>query len=651
MSPDGSFIAFVVSDSYKEEGAARPKSNVWLASTQTDSVFQFSRGPSVDLLPRWSPDGKKLAFLSDRGQDDNLQVYVLPIGGGEARQLTDVKGEIIQIQWSKSGDSIASLIYDQETNEARSRFEKSGGAAEFEKYHRFARIHIINAETGSDEIVTTGDYHVWEFDWSPDGKSFAAIIADEPYEWSWHIAKLAIISLEDPRPRVIHVPTPRQLGRALWSPDGSFIYFISAIWSDRGLIAGDLFRIGVLGSEREVVNLSKDQLGSVHYFDWMSADELMVLSVDWAKTKFTTLETSKEILSPVYEGEVALGDSWQPRFSLAKNNASAIAVIKEDLYSPQELFRGDRGATRQIEWKKMTDLNKGLAQYSKIRAESIQWESFDGLKIQGFLYLPSEQKVTGFPLVVREHGGPSLAYGYKFDMEARYFASKGYAVLLPNPRGSAGRGVRFLEMNRGNIDGDDFKDIVAGVDYCVSRGTADPGNLFVYGGSYGGYLVAWTVTHTDRFNAAVMDYGISNLLSCHGGEWNTYWEIFQFNIDPYRTRHLYEKKSPLYFVEQARTPTLIIHGKEDPCVPVAQGYEFFRALKELGIETELVIYPREGHGWMEKKHKIDAWQRHLAWFDRHRDRKPSESTTSFQPEGGRDEIKGISLAGNGRRKG
>ena len=616
ISPSGSRIAFVVSDNFKEENTARPKSNVWIADARNDSVFQFSRGSSADFLPRWSPDEEKLAFLSDREGNGYVQLYVLPFDGGEARRLTNVKSEISQIQWSKDGMRLACLIYDQESDETKSRFEKSGGATEFEKHHRFARIHLINAKTGSDEVVTTGNYHIWEFDWSHDEKSFAAIVADEPYEWSWHISKLAVIPVGDSRPRIVYDPRPRQLGRVLWSPDGDFIYFISATWSDRGLIAGDLFRVRSSGSELKAANVSEDRLGSVHYFDWLPSNELMVLSVDHTKTKFTRFEPSKETWSVLYEGDVALGDLWQPRFSLTRGASGAIAVVREDLQSPLELYRGDLGSDGQIVWKKMTSLNGGLAGYPT-RTELVQWESFDGLKIQGFLYLPDKKRDGGFPLIVREHGGPSLAYGHKYEMEARYFASHGYATLLPNPRGSAGRGVRFLEMNRGNIEGDDFKDIMTGVEYCLSRGIADPKNLFVYGGSYGGYLVAWTVTHSDRFNAAVMDFGISNLLSCHGGEWNTYWEVFQFDIDPYRTRDLYEKKSPLYFVEKARTPTLIIHGKEDPCVPVAQSYEFFRALKELGIETELVVYPREGHGWMEKKHKIDAWQRHLAWFDGH----------------------------------
>jgi prolyl oligopeptidase len=270
-----------------------------------------------------------------------------------------------------------------------------------------------------------------------------------------------------------------------------------------------------------------------------------------------------------------------------------------------------------ISWKQLTDLNEPLKKHSNICAEMVEWKSFDGLSIQGFLYRPPRQGSEPLPLIVRPHGGPSLGYGCRFEMEARYYASHGYAVLLPNPRGSMGRGVKFLEMNRGNIEGKDFKDIMAGVDYCIEQQWADPKNLFVYGGSYGGYLVAWTVSQTQRFNAAVMDYGICNLLSCHGGEWNSYWEVFQFDIDPYNQSDLFDKKSPIYYARNVKTPTLIIHGKEDPCVPVEQAHEFFRALKELGIQTELVVYPREGHGYQERAHMIDSFQRHLNWFNEH----------------------------------
>ena len=629
ISPDGSLVALVVADNFKEEGAARPHSNIWIVETATGATRQFSSGPRTDYMPRWSPDGSSLAFLSDRSESSKFHVYLLPRSGGEARQLTSsgAVGEILQIDWSRSGDKLAILMYDGESREDKDRKDRSGGAIEFEKHHKYARIYVIDAKTGSIEWRSTGNYHIWEFSWSPDEKRFAALVADEPYEWSWHISSLAVIDREarDEKPRILYTPRPKQLAQLLWSRDGATIFFISAIWSDRGLVAGDLYRISAAGGPPPV-NITNDKLGSVHFYTHGKSgdEELVVLSVDWAKTKFTSVQIRDSKFRTLYEGEVALSDWYQPEFSISHTSSrSLIAGVGEDLFSPQEAWIGKIEETEgpRIEWKRVTEFNANLKDTfsKKFDARSIQWKSSeDGLDIQGFLYRPADAMEEKLPLIVNEHGGPSLGYGYRFAIEARYYASHGYAVLLPNPRGSAGRGVRFLESNRGNIDGKDFKDIMSGVDYCEAQGWVEPNNEFVYGGSYGGYLVAWTLTHTNRFNAAVMDFGIANLLSCHGTEWNTYWEMYQFDIDPYKQMDLFEKKSPISYVTSAKTPTLIIHGKEDLCVPVSQGHEFFRALKELGVETELVIYPREGHGWVERKHKVDAWQRHLDWFEKHK---------------------------------
>ncbi len=529
----------------------------------------------------------------------------------------------MQIEWSRTDNKIAFLMYDPETDEDRKRFEESGGAIEYEKRHKFARIYVMDVSTKKIEWQSSGNYHVWEFAWSPDEKSFAAVVADEPYEWSWHISSLAIISGDNRD--VIYTPRPRQIARIMWSPDGSEVYFISAIWSDRGLVAGDLYRAPATGGQQPV-NLTNDSLGSVHCYNWYSNEELMIVSVSWARTKFTIFNTVSRKFSDLYEGDIGLVDIFQPKFSISSSDQGrrTIAVVRENLHSPVEVWSGEVDPLKdKILWKKLSDFNKDLKEkYTSMRVDLLEWDSFDGLKIQGFLCLPPGVDKNNLrkklPLIVNEHGGPSMGYGHRFSMESRYYASQGYAVLLPNPRGSAGRGVKFLELNRGNIDGDDFKDIMSGVDYCESRGWIDSANEFVFGGSYGGYLVAWSVTHTNRFNAAVMDFGIPNLLSCHGAEWNTYWEVFGFDIDPYKQRDLFEKKSAIYYVENAKTPTLIVHGREDPCVPLTQGHELFRALKELGVETEFVIYPREGHGWIERKHRIDSWRRHLDWFEKHK---------------------------------
>ena len=619
ISSNGNSIAFVVGDCFKEK-IGKAKSNIWLADVGSGTLRQFTRGAGTDNFPRWSPDGTKLAFLSDRSENRLVQVYLIDREGGEALQLTDIRGEITDFAWSPSGKEIAFLMYDPETEEDRVRMEKSGGAIEFEKFHKFCRIWTVHIQNKSLRKVTE-DHQVWEFCWCPDGSCFAATVADEPYEWSWHIARLAVIPINTGEPRVLYDAKPKQLGGLLWSQDGRSIYFLSATLSDRPLVGGDLFRISASGSERKPTNLTNDNLGSVHYAKWNATDRLIVLSVNNAKTIFTLVNLSgpKQVeFTTLYEGEVGviggLLFTSQPMFSCADNGL--IAIVREDLYSPQEIWYG-KMSEASIFWKQLTDFNKPLKKYSNICAEMVEWKSFDGLNIQGFLYYPPRQQNEPLPLVVHEHGGPSFGYGCRFEMEARYYASHGYAVLLPNPRGSMGRGVKFLEMNRGNIEGKDFKDIMAGVDYCIEQQWADPKNLFVYGGSYGGYLVAWTVSQTQRFNAAVMDFGICNLLSCHGGEWNTYWEVFQFDIDPYNQSDLFNKKSPIYYARNVKTPTLIIHGKEDPCVPVEQGHEFFRALKELGIQTELIVYPREGHGYQERVHMIDSFQRHLNWFNEH----------------------------------
>jgi dipeptidyl aminopeptidase/acylaminoacyl peptidase len=635
ISPDGNSVAFTVGEAFKEEGRSMSKSNIWIADVETGSVRQLTTGSSTDYIPRWSPNGNALAFLSDRVENGKFQLYILPLDGGEAIQLTNVtgevtrlavspsgmsRGEITRFVWSPSGKSIAFLMYDSETPEDSARKEESGGALEFEEQHKFGRIWTVETKSKETKKITK-DYHVWEFDWSPDERNFVALIADEPYEWSWHIARIVIIPVETGDPKEIYSKWSKQFGGLTWSSDGNFVFFISATISDRPLIGGDLFRLD-LNAHSEPVNLTRDRFGSVHGFHVVSNDKLLTYSINMTKSLFCLLNASSgqnegkyDILS---ETETALARAG-PRFSVDKIGEH-VAMVREEVGAPPEVWCADI-ENDGFKWKQLTHLNDLLLQYGEVEGELLEWTSFDGLKIQGLAYYPSGVKREKLPLIVRAHGGPSACYGYRYEMEARFFCSHGYAVLLPNPRGSQGRGVKFLEMDKGNIEGDDLKDILSGVDYCVERGWADPQSLFLYGGSYGGYLAMWAVSQTDRFKAVVADFGISNMLSMHGGEWNSYWEVFVFDINPYSQPELYDKKSAIYYAKRIRTPTLIIHGREDPCVPVQQSYEFFRALKELGVESKLVVYPREGHGWQERKHKLDSYRRHLSWFEAHREKR------------------------------
>ncbi len=605
FSADGNYLSYVEADPFRLKGENRERSAVWVHDFAKSMTYCASRGLSGGGHLRFSPDGSKLGFIGHAEQASKPQLYMMDLPSGRQIQVTNSDGEIEQFEWTSSGSSIILLMS-----------EKAGASEDPEQFEadtNYSSLYSLELRSGSLDRISSG-YQVWEFAVSPDSNSVIALASDEPYEWSWHVAKLVLIDMQKKSSKTVLDPRPRQIGSLKWSEDGRNVYFISSIISDRGLTGGDLYSFSPF-SGNGPLNITNSELGTVHYFDSTDDGRLLALSVNMARAQLS-------LLSPSTGGKaVTLGsyDFWidpvfQPMFSLSRSG-NAIAVVREDPVSQQEIWIGQISAG-SISWSQHTHLNHEQAEKLKGECRLVEWKSFDGTMVQGFLYY-NQGEDRRKPLIVNIHGGPSMGYGFRFNQQTRYFLSRGFSVFLPNPRGSTGRGPAFSELNRGNIDGDDFKDILAGINYLADAGLADPSNLFVMGGSYGGYLVAWAVTHSDIFNAAVMNYGISNLMSCHGTEWNIYWDEFLFDINPYREPEKYHRKSPIDYVNNAKTPTLILHGKEDPCVPVGQGREFFRALKELGVETRLLVYPREKHGWTEKEHIIDALQRQAEWFVAH----------------------------------
>jgi dipeptidyl aminopeptidase/acylaminoacyl peptidase len=635
ISADGRAIAFVVGDSFRVDTKS-PKSNIWVAEKSQVggewNVRAFTSGPRKDFFPKWSPDGRQLAFLSDRVEEEKFQIYVMNRDGGEARQLTEVKGDIGQsvivavaqsISWTPDGRKIAFLMSDPETDEeARKKKEKLDAIA-FEKNHKFTRIWTVDVATKATKQITR-DFQVWEFNFSNDGNTIAAIVSDEPYEWSWYLSNLALISIDDGSARILFRPKPRQLARPLWSGDGKSVYFISSIWSDRNVVAGDLFMISADGSGR-VKNLTEGYKGSVTWMEWLSPDELLLSCLENTNTVFAKLNVnSGAIMRKIWEGAIAMWVVYWQKFSIHPSSQT-IAIIGESLASAPEVWAGRIANDEStIEWAVLTSLNSMHKSLELGSAKFIEWPSFDGTRIQGFLFLPPNSKAGGkVPMVVSVHGGPSFGYGcsYTYCMAqsapAYFLASNGYAVLLPNPRGSTGRGLEFTESNRGDFGGGDFKDIMAGVDYCISTGIADPQRLYIMGGSYGGFMTAWAVTQTNRFKAAIMLYGVSDWVSVHGTGNLSAWDRNHLNADPYEAQGTHWRASPISHVKKVSSPTLIICGELDPCCPPSQSLEFFRGLKENNVETELVIYPREAHGCREKQHMIDNYARYLDWLKRH----------------------------------
>ena len=299
-------------------------------------------------------------------------------------------------------------------------------------------------------------------------------------------------------------------------------------------------------------------------------------------------------------------------------DGSSVAAVREAVgQAPEVVYRADR----ESPWRSLSAFNDGAAAdlpgYPEVR--EVAWRGPDDLPIRGLLLLPRDRPAGPSALVVDVHGGPTWSVKHGFDPGyAIPLVAAGYAVLLPNYRGSVGWGQEFTRRNVRDPGGAEFQDILRGVDWCVEQGIADAARVGITGVSYGGYMTAWAVATSDRFRAAVMISGISNLLSCHYACNHSFCEFIVGGPHTEAVaQRLFVERSPLIHVAGANTPTLILHGTEDRCTPLGQAEEFYRALVDQGVETEIVIYPREGHGFQEQAHQLDAWQRSIAWFDRH----------------------------------
>ncbi len=620
IAPDGSEVAFVVAEPVKID-TKTPKSRIWIVPTAGGAARELTTGPRTDTSPRWSPDGRMLAFFSDRLEDGQPQLYLLPRDGGEATQLLTVAGHLgagrgaDSLQWSPDGTALAFQMRDPEADAAKQRQKDKDDPIEVEQNPRFTRVWSVDVATREARAVTPPGLQVWEFSWSPDGQQLALLVSELPEEWSWYQARVARISRTGGDVVEVYA-SRRQLARPIFSPDGRQIVVVESIFSDRGAVGGDLIAIPLDGGEPH--NLTDGLRCSPATVEW-SSDGTTLLVLAHADGGIGLLEVDP--VSGEHRnlrvGPFGVAESSWPRFSRARDGT--LAVAREDPTSPREVWIARPGSGGD-EWQQLTRLNAHAADLAVGAVESIRWEAPDGLAIQGFLILPvGYEPGRRYPTVTWVHGGPTSAYNARFygTSSPGLLAAHGFAVFLPNPRGSLGWGRAFAEANVGDMGGKDWEDILAGLDYLVTTGVADPDRLGIGGWSYGGFMTAWAVTQTSRFKAAVMGAGIAAWRSFHGSSHLSAWDALHYAADPYEIGGLFDRFSPITYVKAVRTPTLIVHGENDRDVPVSQGYEFFRALKDLGVETQLVIYPREGHGFVEKNHVLDLNRRIVGWYEAH----------------------------------
>lgn len=612
ISPDGALVAFVISLDHKDKGAL-PESSIWLAPTDGSwAARPFTAGPGADWQPRWGPDGQALAFLSDRAQDGVLQVYIIPAHGGEARRLTESKGSVSDLCWSPDGSHIAYVAVDGATEEDERRQRDKDDAIIVDRDYKYARLWVTSVEDGEARALTPAEYHVRELAWFANG--WAVVTSPTPKEDDFTLPwTLRQVREGEPDTLLWQGTCP------LWSLSASDDGRVLA-WLHSGVGGGEpvdeLWTLEAGGVARRALAEFAGGFAKAH----VAPDGSGLLLVGVAGTHHTVArlaiaggEPETLLRDRTLAAQRLIGG---PLISIARVGSRYACALEDGTHSTEVWSGTPEEAPSQI-----TTCGAALQEVRLGASETITWQAPDGLTIEGIVTYPANY-VQGerYPLVTLVHGGPHWQWMDRLMIGwhdwAQWLAAHGYAALLPNPRGSVGRGLDYLWRNRRAWGVGDFPDILSGVDALVERGLADSQRLGIGGWSYGGYMTAWAIGHTDRFKAAIVGAGVTNLVSTQAADIPSWLPGEELLAQPWDDPEIYARCSPISYAGQMTTPTLILHGEADERVPVGQGRELYIALRARKVSTEMVIYPREAHPIMERQHQRDMLERVLAWYDR-----------------------------------
>lgn len=613
----GRNLAVPVYPAHLEPGAPGYESRIWRVPLDGAPAEQLTFGPRSDAAPCWSPTDDRLAFAAERPTPRRMSLFLLD-PDAEPRPLGDIDGSVQAIAWTPDGTSLIVQAVDEggfgaATDGAiRLRWtEPVPDPDVFRPDQGWRRLFRVDVETGATQEVGPADLAVWEFDLVDDATA-VALVSDDPSESGWYRARLAVLDLASRTTRDLWIPHRQVQGPAV-SPSGKLAAVLEGWSSDRGLVAGDI-RLFDLGSG-ERIGFEPD-LSDITSVGWLDPETLWFAGWHELGSRSGAVGVDGGVRWSATDDAVVGPNSFHARIQPIPRDGGFVA-IREALRTPPEVVRRTNGV--DASWTALTSFNAGLADeldgYPEVR--ELEWAGAGGMPIRGLLLLPEGE--PPHPTVVMIHGGPTWAWKYAFDPGfALPLTAAGFAVFLPNYRGSTGRGQSFTRLNVGDPAGDEFEDIVLGVDHCISLGVAEPDRIGVTGASYGGYLTGWAVCTSDRFAAGVMVSGIVDMLSCHLTCNHAFSEfIFEGDHrDPEKLR-LFMDRSPITHAANAKTPTLILHGSEDRCTPLGQAEELYQALVLNGTPTELVVYPREGHGFRERQHAADAERRTVAWFERY----------------------------------
>jgi len=618
MSPNGKTIVYPVH--WVDAQTEKKHANLWSVNTESGKIQQITFGKQSDTNPKWSPNGKKIAFTSNR--EGSTQFYILRFNGGEAEKMTDIKGAIGSFEWSSNGKKIlfslqrkSKSAIAKETDERKKKlgvvarhytkasykFDGMGYKANTNEITHWG-ISILSIKSKKIQDLTKGTKRNENNPtWSPDGKhiAYTSNVTKDPH-LKGEAVDLFVMEVKTKKKRKIKTQAGR-IEQPSWSPDGKWIAYFAKdglewyrntnLWR----VQSDGFAAAENLSKQHDVNLDtytvNDTMGVAARTApvWSKGGESIVFQIaKHGRASIHGLKLSDKSLFTVFDEKGIAG----PISYDAEQNI--LTTVLGTMTDPCQIAV-KKGKKIEV----LTQLNRKLLQKKNLgTVEEVWFKGMDDNDLQGWIVKPPNfEPNKKYPSILQIHGGPLLQYGEAFTHEFYYLAEQGYVVYFSNPRGGQGYGEEHAKAIWNDWGGDDYKDLMAWTDYMAAQSYIDTERMGVTGGSYGGYMTNWIIGHTDRFKGAVTQRCVSNLISMWGssdGNW-----IFQQcfgNQPPFENMENFWRMSPIKYIGNAKTPTLVIHSEKDYRCNLEQGEQVYIALKKLGVDTELVIFPEESHG-------------------------------------------------------
>jgi dipeptidyl aminopeptidase/acylaminoacyl peptidase len=617
VSPDGKQTVFAVRELKLIEGKNEFINHLYLSGNDKINTVRLTQGDKNNLNPKWSPDGKQIAFISNRNGKNNL--YLLTISGGEAEQLTDSKTGITDFKWSTKGNQIAFISTDAATKEDDEN-KKSGDDWFFmNENFKQGRLYLLQLNNKNKEglpqltPLSKENRHINSFSWSPDDQWIAYAHAASPGVEDNVFCDISMINISSGEVKVI-ANTPVGENLPFFSPDGNYIAFYNL--DEKGIWGGTTSVKVYSLKDGSVKKLADTPNGPADLIGW-SSDGNSVFTLEPA-------HTSSRIFRLSIDGKQAIEWNAGIKGVLAglelNYNGTHIGFVHQTTAIPQDGYISSTSSFSPI---KISNINPELAKMTVPKTELIKWKSFDGMEIEGLLTYPLNFDAgKKYPFILNIHGGPAGVFSENFVGGSAIYplaaiAENDIFILRPNPRGSNGYGLKFREANHRDWGGGDYKDVMAGVDYVISKGWADPDKMGVMGWSYGGFMSSWVIGHTNRFKVASIGAPAVDLVTQDLTDDIPSFLPSYMEKQPYEDWAVYDEHSPLRFVQNVKTPVLLQHGEADIRVPFSQGLMYYNALKRKGVPVRFLVLPRQPHGPAEPAMILKTAQTNLSWMLHH----------------------------------